>query len=114
MLRAMRRELETKLRSLLPGHEGGTPETAKESPTDCRASSRPYHFITTTVWSRELRERAGWAAWLFAHDRTIQLRTKTAYGSSLNGLKTLSPGRLKSRSFPVAIVSPCRRAVAAL
>src|SRR5262245_46014599 len=26
--------------------------------------------------------------------------------SSLNGLKTLSPGRLKSRSFPVAMVSP--------
>jgi len=26
--------------------------------------------------------------------------------SSLNGLNTLSPGRLKSRSLPVAIVSP--------
>ncbi len=37
-----------------------------------------------------------------------------AYGSSLNGLKILSPGRLKSRSFPVAIVNPCRRAVAAM
>src|SRR3954452_14006185 len=37
-----------------------------------------------------------------------------AYGSSLNGLKTFSPGRRKSRSFPVAIVKPCRRAVAAM
>jgi hypothetical protein len=36
------------------------------------------------------------------------------YASSLNGLKTLIPGRLKSRSFPVAIVSPWRRAVAAI
>jgi hypothetical protein len=36
------------------------------------------------------------------------------YANSLNGLKTLSPGRLKSRSFPVAIVRPCRRAVAAM
>ena len=34
--------------------------------------------------------------------------------SSLKGLNTLSPGRLKSRSLPVAIVSPCRRAVAAM
>ena len=35
-------------------------------------------------------------------------------GSSLNGLKTLSPGRRKSLSLPVAIVSPCLRAVAAM
>jgi hypothetical protein len=32
--------------------------------------------------------------------------SRTRYGRPLNGLKTLSPGRLKSRSFPVAIVSP--------
>jgi hypothetical protein len=41
MLRAMRRELETGLRRLLPGHAGETPDTAKEPPTDYRASSRP-------------------------------------------------------------------------
>src|SRR5438309_9953610 len=39
---------------------------------------------------------------------------RRGYANSLNGLKTLSPGRLKSRSFPVAIVRPCRRAVAAM
>ena len=33
---------------------------------------------------------------------------------SLNGLNTRSPGRRKSRSLPVAIVSPCFRAVAAI
>ena len=32
----------------------------------------------------------------------------------LKGLKTFSPGRRKSLSFPVTIVSPCRRAVAAM
>jgi len=42
MLRAMRRELETGLRRLLRGPEGGNPATAKELPTDYRASSRPY------------------------------------------------------------------------
>ena len=43
MLRAMRRELETGLRWLLHGHERGNPAaTAKELPTDYRASSRPY------------------------------------------------------------------------
>lgn len=31
-------------------------------------------------------------------------RTRVVHGSSLNGLNTFSPGRLKSRSFPVAIV----------
>jgi hypothetical protein len=36
------------------------------------------------------------------------------HGSSLNGLNTFSPGRLKSWSLPVAIVSPWRRAVAAM
>ncbi len=36
------------------------------------------------------------------------------YANSLNGLKTLSPGRLKSRSFPVTITSLWRRAVAAM
>ena len=36
------------------------------------------------------------------------------YASSLKGLNTLSPGRRKSRSFPVAIVRPWRRAVAAM
>ena len=39
---------------------------------------------------------------------------RRGYVNSLNGLKTLSPGRLKSRSFPVAIVRPWRRAVAAM
>ena len=43
MLRAMRRELETGLRRLLHGQAGGNPDTAKELPTDYRASSRPYH-----------------------------------------------------------------------
>ena len=43
MLRAMWRELETGLRPLLTGHEGETPDTAKERPSDYRASSRPYH-----------------------------------------------------------------------
>ena len=42
------------------------------------------------------------------------LTARRGYANSLNGLKTLSPGRLKSRSFPVAIVRPCRRAVAAI
>jgi hypothetical protein len=42
MLRAMRRELETGLRRLLHGHARGNPDTAKEPPTDYRASSRPY------------------------------------------------------------------------
>jgi hypothetical protein len=42
MLRAMWRELETELRRLPHGHGRGNPETAKESPTDYRASSRPY------------------------------------------------------------------------
>ena len=41
-LRAMRRELETESRMLLHGHEGETLETAKETPTGHRASSRPY------------------------------------------------------------------------
>jgi DNA replication protein DnaC len=36
------------------------------------------------------------------------------YDSSLNGLKTLTPGRRKSRSFPVTTVSRWRRAVAAM
>jgi len=31
-------------------------------------------------------------------------------GHSLNGLKTLTPGRLRSRSFPVTTVRLCRRA----
>jgi hypothetical protein len=40
MLRATRRELETALRLLLLGHEGRKPlDTAKETPTGCRASS---------------------------------------------------------------------------
>jgi len=37
-----------------------------------------------------------------------------SYGSSLNGLKTFRPGRRKSRSLPVTIVSPWRLAVAAM
>ncbi len=41
-------------------------------------------------------------------------RLRVGYANSLKGLKTLSPGRLKSLSFPVAIVSPWRRAVAAM
>ena len=45
MLRAMWRELETGLRHLLPGHEGETPDTAKESPKNYRASSRPYQVF---------------------------------------------------------------------
>ena len=43
MLRAMRRALETESRSFLNGHEGRSPDTAKELPTDLRASARPYH-----------------------------------------------------------------------
>ena len=42
MLRAMWRGLETGLRRLLHGHARGNPDTAKELPTDNRASSRPY------------------------------------------------------------------------
>jgi hypothetical protein len=42
MLRAMWRELETGLRRLPHGHGRGNPETATDSPTDYRASSRPY------------------------------------------------------------------------
>ena len=42
MLRAMRRELETGLRRPYTGTQGETPDTAKEPPTDYRASSRPY------------------------------------------------------------------------
>jgi hypothetical protein len=38
----------------------------------------------------------------------------SGYLSSLNGLKTLSPGRRKSRSLPITIVSPRRLAVAAM
>jgi hypothetical protein len=45
MLRAMWRELETGLRQLLRGHAGGNPDTAKELPTDYRASSRPYQVL---------------------------------------------------------------------
>jgi hypothetical protein len=39
---AMDRPLETESRDVLTGHEGGTPDTAKDSPTDHRASARPY------------------------------------------------------------------------
>ena len=35
-------------------------------------------------------------------------------GNSLKGLKTFNPGRRKSLSFPVTMVSPCLRAVAAM
>jgi hypothetical protein len=42
------------------------------------------------------------------------IRGASGYGSSLNGLKTFRPGRLKSRSFPVAMMRPYRRAVAAM
>ena len=42
MLRARRRELETGSRPSYSGTKGETPETDKESPTDYRASSRPY------------------------------------------------------------------------
>jgi transposase InsO family protein len=49
MLRAMWRELETGLRRLPHGHGRGNPETAKESPTDYRASSRPYQHLRKAV-----------------------------------------------------------------
>jgi hypothetical protein len=42
MLRAMRRELETGYGGSYTGTKGETLETAKELPTDYRASSRPY------------------------------------------------------------------------
>jgi len=40
----MRRELETEPRRVLIGHEGETPDTAKEPPTGHRASSQPYQW----------------------------------------------------------------------
>lgn len=54
-----------------------------------------------------------------ANERAIAIfqritRRRRGYANSLNGLKTLSPGRVKSRSFPVAIVRPWRCAVAAM
>ena len=51
---------------------------------------------------------AGWSV------RAIGGSEQSSYANSLNGLKTLRPGRLKSRSLPVAMVSPWRRAVAAM
>ena len=44
-LRAMRRELETEPRTILNGHAGETPDTAKDAPTGHRASSRPYREL---------------------------------------------------------------------
>jgi hypothetical protein len=64
MLRARRRELETGLRPLLHGHAGGNPDTAKERPTNYRASSRPYQQVPIRVrtgsqaWSDHLSRRA--------------------------------------------------------
>lgn len=46
--------------------------------------------------------------------RARPFKQRNHYFSSLKGLKTLNPGRLKSRSLPVTIVNPCRRAVAAM
>ena len=42
MLRAMRRGLETDYGDFYTGTQGETPDTAKELPTNYRASSRPY------------------------------------------------------------------------
>ena len=59
--------------------------------------------------------RGCWQEWSLESSMIDALRTaRFDYTSSLNGLKTLPPGRLKSRSFAVAIVSPWRRAVAAM
>jgi hypothetical protein len=57
MLRARRRELETGLRRLPHGHEGKTPATAKELPTDYRASSRPYRRPGRTRFSASIAGR---------------------------------------------------------
>jgi hypothetical protein len=43
MLRATWRELETDYGGFYTGTQGETPDTAKELPTNYRASSRPYH-----------------------------------------------------------------------
>jgi hypothetical protein len=61
MLRAMWRELETGLRRLPHGHGRGNPETAKESPTDYRASSRPYQVIWSSSSGAKTRP-IGYAA----------------------------------------------------
>ena len=42
MLRAMRRELKTELRTLLLGHEGRNPGHGQGDASGSRASSRPY------------------------------------------------------------------------
>ena len=53
-------------------------------------------------------------AYEIAVHRFINVAADQRVGGSLNGLKTFKPGRRKSCSFPVAIVSPYRRAVAAM
>ncbi len=55
MLRAMWRGLETGLRTTLHGHEGGNPGYGhKGSPTDHRASPRPYRARSSR---REIQTR---------------------------------------------------------
>ncbi len=70
--------------------------------------------LFTQTRGQPLPPRASRVLPLPAGENVCRDLNHTGYGSSLNGLKTFSPGRLKSRSFPVAMVSPWRRAVAAM
>ena len=57
MLRAMWRVLETELRKLLTGHEGGNAGHSQELPTDLRASARPYQVAEVDLRRPALTEQ---------------------------------------------------------
>ena len=89
--------------------------TAHPTSTAFCARSRPCLSSTACVEPPSVPAGQYLVALRFGTPLREQLfRLAAPYAESSKGLKTRTPGRRKSRSFPVTTVSPWRRAVAAM